>query len=51
MYMYMYLEVVDGDKVREEWENVLNLENAAVLQELHCSVTTVTEEEWFAHKQ
>ena len=36
--MYMYLEVVNGDKVRKEWENILNLENTAVLEELHCPV-------------
>ena len=33
----VYLEVLNGDKVREEWQNVLYLEQAAFLKELHGS--------------
>ena len=30
-----HLEVVDGDEVGEEWQNVLDLEQTALLEELH----------------
>ncbi len=33
-----YLEMVNGDKVWEEWENVFNLEETALLQKQHSSV-------------
>ncbi len=30
-----YLERVDGDKVREKWQHVFNLEQIAALQDFH----------------
>ena len=35
------LEVVDGDKVGEEGEDVLDLDGRALLQELHCQLDVV----------
>ena len=35
------LEVVDGDKVGEEGEDVLNLDGRTLLQELHCQFDVV----------
>ena len=35
------LEVVDGDKVGEEGEDVLDLDRGALLQELHCQLDIV----------
>ena len=35
----VHLELVNGDHIREEWQDVLNLQNTiAVLEELHCPV-------------
>lgn len=38
---YGILEVINGDKVREEWQDVLNLDEFTLLQELHCLLDVI----------
>lgn len=37
---YLLLEVINHDKIREERQDVLDLEYIRVVQELHCATQT-----------
>ena len=36
-----YLKMVNCDKVREEWEDILNFDRGALLQELHRQLDVI----------
>lgn len=39
MNQYAYLEVIDKHKVREEWQDIFNLQKIALLEELHSTTS------------